>query len=66
MCWANGMSEEDALRAVTLTPAETLGVQNRVGSLDAGKDADFVIWSGHPFQIRSKVQEVFIEGEKVF
>ena len=49
MCWANGMSEEDALRRVTLTPAETLGVQNRVGSLDAGKDADFVIWSGHPF-----------------
>lgn len=66
MCWANGMSEEDALRAVTLTPAETLGVAGRVGSLDEGKDADFVVWSGHPFQIRSKVEQVFIGGVKVF
>jgi imidazolonepropionase-like amidohydrolase len=66
MCWVNGMPEEDALRAVTLTPAETLGVENRVGSLDAGKDADFVVWSGHPFQIRSKVEQVFIGGVKVF
>lgn len=66
MCWANGMSEEDALRAVTLTPAETLGVADRVGSLDEGKDADFVVWSGHPFQIRSKVEQVFIGGVKVF
>ncbi len=66
MCWANGMSEEDALRAVTLTPAETLGVDDRVGSLDEGKDADFVVWSGHPFRIRSKVEQVFIGGVKVF
>jgi imidazolonepropionase-like amidohydrolase len=60
------MPEEDALRAVTLTPAETLGVDDRVGSLDEGKDADFVVWSGHPFQIRSKVAQVFIGGVKVF
>lgn len=65
MCWANGMSEEDALRAVTLTPAETLGVQDRVGSLDEGKDADFAVWSGHPFQIRSRVEQVFIAGNRV-
>jgi imidazolonepropionase-like amidohydrolase len=65
LAWANGMREEDALKAVTLTPAETLGVSDRVGSLDAGKDADFVIWSGHPFRIRSKILEVFIEGESV-
>lgn len=63
---ANGMSEDDALRAVTLTPAETLGVSDRVGSLEAGKDADFVVWSGHPFKIRSRVLEVFIEGERVY
>jgi len=49
-----------------LTPAETLGVDDRVGSLDAGKDADFVVWSGHPFRIRSKVLEVYIEGQSVF
>lgn len=66
LAWANGMREEDALRAVTLTPAETLGVQDRVGSLDAGKDADFVVWSGHPFRVRSKVEQVFIEGKKVY
>lgn len=65
LCWGNGMREEDALRAITLTPAETLGVQDRVGSLDAGKDADFVVWSGHPFRVRSKVEQVFIEGELV-
>ncbi len=66
LAWANGMHEEDALRAVTLTPAETLGVSDRVGSLDAGKDADFVVWSGHPFQVRSKVEQVFIEGKMVY
>ncbi len=65
MAWANGMEEADALRAVTLTPAETLGVEDRVGSLEPGKDADFVIWNGHPFKIRSKVETVFIEGERV-
>jgi len=66
MAWASGMGEEDALRAVTLTPAETLGVRDRVGSLDAGKDADFVVWSGHPFKVRSKVEEVYVEGKKVY
>ena len=65
MAWASGMDEADALRAVTLTPAETLGVQHRVGSLDPGKDADFVVWSGHPFKVRSRVLEVYIEGNKV-
>lgn len=66
VAWANGMSEEDALKAITLNPAITLGVDNRVGSLDPGKDADFSIWTGHPFKIRSKIETVFIEGEKVF
>ncbi len=65
LSWANGMEKEDALKAVTLTPAETLGISHRVGSLDVGKDADLVIWSGHPFKIRSRVQEVFIQGVKV-
>ena len=66
MAWANGMSEEDALKAITLNPAITLGVDDRVGSLEPGKDADFSIWTGHPFKIRSKIEAVFIEGEKVF
>ncbi len=66
VAWANGMSEEDALKAITLNPAITLGVDDRVGSLEPGKDADFSIWTGHPFKIRSKIEAVFIEGEKVF
>lgn len=66
VAWANGMSEGDALKAITLNPAITLGVDDRVGSLEPGKDADFSIWTGHPFKIRSKIETVFIEGEKVF
>ena len=66
VAWANGMSEGDALKAITLNPAITLGVDDRVGSLEPGKDADFSIWTGHPFKIRSKIEAVFIEGEKVF
>jgi len=65
MSCAEGMPEAEALRAVTLTPAETIGVADRVGSLENGKDADFVIWSGHPFKVRSKVEQVYVEGRLV-
>lgn len=62
---ANGLGEEEALKAITINPAINCGVADRVGSLEKGKDADFVIWSGHPFSIRSKVEQVFIDGKKV-
>jgi imidazolonepropionase-like amidohydrolase len=62
---ANGLGEAEALKAITINPATTIGVADRVGSLEKGKDADFVIWSGHPFSIRSKVEQVFIDGKKV-
>lgn len=65
MSCAEGMPEAEALRAVTLTPAETIGVADRVGSLAAGKDADFVVWSGHPFKVRSRAEQVYIEGRLV-
>jgi len=60
-----GVSEEDALRAVTSWPAEILGLEKRVGRLAAGFDADVVILSGRPFDLRTKVQRVFINGREV-
>jgi imidazolonepropionase-like amidohydrolase len=66
MAVANGMDKDMALRAVTLTPAEILGVADRIGSLEVGKDADIVILSGHPLDTFSQVEMVLIEGKTVF
>jgi len=57
-----GLAFEDALAAVTLSPARMLGVDDRVGSLDVGKDADIVLWSGEPFQPTSRVVGVLLDG----
>lgn len=62
----NGLSTDLALKAVTLHPAEMLGVAERIGSLDAGKDADLVIWSGDPFDLRSRVTLTMIDGQVVY
>ena len=62
----NGMDKGMALRAVTLTPAEILGVADRIGSLQVGKDADVVILSGHPLDSLSRIEMVLIEGKTVF
>ena len=61
-----GMPEEEALKAITIYPAEIIGVADRVGSLEAGKDADLVVWSGHPFDYRTVVQRVLVNGEVVY
>ncbi|NNU14976.1 amidohydrolase family protein [Parvularcula sp. ZS-1/3] len=61
-----GMTEEGALRALTINGAEMLRLDGRVGSLESGKDADFVVLSGEPFALRTKVLETYIEGEKVY
>ena len=66
MAAANGMDKDAALRAITLTPAELLGVADRIGSLQVGKDADLVILNGPPLDIRSRVEMVMIEGKVVF
>lgn len=66
MAVANGMDRDMALRAVTLTPAEILGVADRIGSLEVGKDADVVILSGHPLDSLSQIEMVLIEGKTVF
>jgi imidazolonepropionase-like amidohydrolase len=58
-----GMDEEEALKAITINPAEILGVASRVGSLKPGKDADVVVLSGHPFDWRTRVELVLVGGE---
>jgi len=62
----NGVDEEDALRMFTLNAAEMFDLGDRVGSLDAGKDADFLILEGHPFDYRVLPSIVVIDGEVVF
>ncbi len=61
-----GASREEALRAVTINPAAMLGVSDRVGSLEEGKDADFVVLTGDPLDVKSRIDWVFIEGRRVF
>lgn len=61
-----GMDEREALKALTINGAEILGVGHRVGSLEVGKDADFLIISGDPLDLKSQVQQVYIDGEEVF
>lgn len=60
-----GMDPFDALKAITLNPAEHIGVADRVGSLEVGKDADVVITAGSPFEVMTPVKAVFIDGNRV-
>lgn len=60
-----GMQEYDAFKALTITPAKILKIDDRTGSLKAGKDADIVVWDNHPFEIKGKPNMVFINGIKV-
>jgi imidazolonepropionase-like amidohydrolase len=59
---AYGMSWDDALRAITLAPAEVMGVADRVGSIQAGRDANVVVWSGDPFEFASRAEHVYVRG----
>ena len=61
-----GMSEEDALKMVTLNPAKLLHIDDRVGSLKAGKDADVVVWSKHPLSIYAKPEQTIVDGYILF
>ncbi len=61
-----GMGEADALKAITINPAEILGVAGRMGSLEAGKDADVAVYSGHPFDINTRVELTYVNGVKVW
>jgi imidazolonepropionase-like amidohydrolase len=61
-----GMNEEDALALVTINTAKLLGIDDRVGSLEAGKDADFVIWNGNPLSMMTKAEQTWVDGRKYF
>ena len=61
-----GLSEEEALRLVTLNPAVQLGIDRRVGSIDVGKDADLVLYNSHPFASDALPQKVWIDGKVAF
>lgn len=62
---AYGLSPEEALKSVTLYPAEILGVSDRLGSLEAGKDATLIITTGDPLEISSQVTMAFVQGRQV-
>ncbi len=61
-----GLSEEEALKLVTLNPAKLLHIDNRVGSIKVGKDADVVLWSDNPLSIYAKVEKTIIDGQIYF
>ena len=61
-----GLSEEATLRALTLNGAVVTGIEDRVGSLAEGKDADFAVYDGHPLSLRSNVLQTWVNGEKAW
>jgi imidazolonepropionase-like amidohydrolase len=60
------MDTNEALRAITINPACILGIDNRVGSIRAGKDADIVLFDGNPLDVMTRVRRVIIDGKTVW
>ena len=61
-----GATEDEALRMVTLNPAWIIGVDDKVGSIDVGKDADLILWDSYPFSTYARVGRVYIDGDLFF
>lgn len=61
-----GLPAEEALKAITINPATILGIDDRYGSIEVGKMADLVLWSGDPLDVQSEVEQVFIHGHVVY
>lgn len=66
MAVREGMDEMEALKAITINAAELTGIDDRVGSIEVGKDADIAIYDGHPFDIKSKVSTTIINGRVIY
>jgi len=62
----HGLSQEEALKAITINPAKLIEAEDRIGSLEKGKDADLAIFDGDPFDFQTSVQWVFIDGSPIF
>jgi imidazolonepropionase-like amidohydrolase len=61
---ANGLPWDEALRAVTLSPAEIFGVADKMGSLQVGREANVVIWDGDPFELSTRAVQVLVRGRQ--
>ena len=61
-----GLDRDTALRALTVNPARILGIDDRLGSLTVGKDADLCIWSGDPLDVMQRVERAFIDGREIY
>jgi imidazolonepropionase-like amidohydrolase len=61
-----GLEPEEALRAITVNPARLMGLEKRIGTLEPGKDADLVVWSGDLFDVRQEALRVFIDGVEIY
>jgi len=62
---AHGLPADDALKSITLYPAQILGVADRIGSLEAGKDASLIVTTGSPLDIRTRIEAAFVQGRRV-
>ena len=63
---SGGLDEQTALEAITITAAEILGIDDRVGSLEEGKDADIIVLDGHPFHYDTFVELAFVNGKCLY
>ncbi len=62
----SGVTELDAMNTVTINSAKAIGIDDRIGSLDVGKDADFVIWNGNPLSQFTKAEQTWVDGRRYF
>ena len=60
------VTEDQAIRWLTINPAWALALDDKIGTIEVGKNADVVLWSGNPFSIYSKAEKVWIDGSMLF